>query len=67
MMTMRQPFYSTCAAVVFAALGIFMGLRSAYGWQLMIDGWSMPTGVSWGLCGLMFVMAYFSLTHMKTR
>ncbi len=67
MMTMRPSFYSLTAAIVFLALGVFMGMRSSYGWQLMIDTWSMPVALSWAFCGLMFVMAYFSLAHMRTK
>lgn len=67
MIQMKQPFYSIAAAVIFVAWGIVHGVRSVQQWEVMIGGWAMPIEVSYAITGLMFVMAYFSLIHLRHK
>lgn len=67
MITMRQSFYSITASIIFSGFGIFFACAASYNWQVLIDAWKMPSEFSWGVAGLMFLMAYFSLAHLKHK
>lgn len=61
---MRQPFFSITTGGIFALLGLLFGLASGTN-SLVFGGVAIGSSASWALTGLMFVMAYFSLVHLK--
>jgi hypothetical protein len=67
MIEMKQPFYSIAAAIIFATWGLIHGIRSVQQWNLQVGSWDMPIWFSFAIAGLMFVMAYFSLAHMRHK
>lgn len=67
MVEMKQPFFSIAAAILFALWGLAHGVRSAMELPVSINGWDMPLWFSYAITGLMFVMAYFALTHLRHK
>ncbi len=66
MLKMKQQFYSIAAAIVFLILAVLCAYGSTKGGVAFGD---MVFGASmgWALCGVLFVMAYFSLVHMVNK
>jgi hypothetical protein len=65
MIQIRQPFFSIVTSAIFALLGVLYGLNAGKGVSTMIGGVEMNTSGTWAFTGLMFLMAYFALVHMK--
>jgi len=65
MVHIRQSFFSIATAVIFSILGLLYGLGAAKGMGATIGSAELSTSVTWALAGLMFVMSYFALVHIK--
>jgi hypothetical protein len=67
MIHMRQPFFSIVSALVYlisAMLFAFMAVNSV---SVSVGGADLSTSVMQAISGLFFVMAYFSLVHIKYK
>ena len=67
MIEMRQPFFSIANSAIFMVLGVFFGSLGTTGEAVSLGYLSMPSQALWAATGLMFIMAYFSLVHLKTE
>lgn len=67
MIHMRQPFYSIASAATYLLCAIGLGLLAATPDAVLLFGTTAPSSALWALCGLMFLMAYFSLVHLKFK
>lgn len=65
MVHIRQPFFSILTAVVFGVLGLLYSFDAMNGTVVFIGGAELPAGATWALVGLLFLMAYFAIVHMK--
>lgn len=64
---MKHSFYSIASSIIFLGLGVLHGVRSVQAWPLVINTYSVPLSLSYAITGLMFVMAYFSMTHLRHK
>ena len=64
---MRQPFFSIANATIFLVLGIFFGGASIAAQPVAFADLEMGVQISWVITGVCFVMAYFSLVHLKYK
>jgi hypothetical protein len=67
MVHIRQPFFSIATATIFAILGLVLGLGAGEGTEVMLGTYTLSAGAAWALTGLMFLMAYFALVHLKDK
>ena len=44
---MSQKIFSVVAGLVFLLIAIMHGLRLAFTWEVVLNGWSVPMWVSW--------------------
>jgi len=65
MVHIRQPFFSIVSATIFMLLGLLYGVSNVNGDPISIGVVKFVPPVSWAVTGIMFLMAYFSLVHMK--
>lgn len=65
MVHIRQPMFSIMTAVIFALIGLVLGLGAGNGSEVMLADITLNSSTAWALSGLMFLMAYFSLVHLK--
>lgn len=65
MVHIRQPFFSIASASVFGILGLLFGIDAARNSAVMIGGAELTQGATWALTGVLFLMAYFALVHLK--
>ena len=65
MVHIRQPFFSIATAVIFAALGFAFAMSAYADMPAMLGGAELSASVATALSGLMLLMAYFSLVHLK--
>jgi len=65
MVHIRQPFFSIVAAVIFGLLGTLYGLSAGQGSGAVLGSIELNVPVTWALSGVMFLMAYFALVHIK--
>lgn len=63
---MRQPFFSITNATIFMLLGIAFGTLGTTGSAIMVGQTEIPSQIAWIATGVAFLMAYFSLVHLKT-
>lgn len=67
MVEMRQPFFSILSAFIFADLGLLFVIAAINEWVIQFGALVITVPTAMALSGLMFVMAYFSLSHMMHR
>jgi hypothetical protein len=67
MVRIRQPFFSIATAFVFSALAVMYGLNAATGVSVFIGSVEFNAAASWALTGVMFLMAYFALVHIRDK
>lgn len=67
MLYIRQPFFSIATASIFAALGLVYGIGAQLNFPVVFLNTNIDPTVGYALSGLLFVMAYFSLVHLKQR
>jgi hypothetical protein len=65
MVNIRQSFFSITTAIVFALLAVLYGLNATKGVSTMIGGVEINPSTTWALTGIMFLMSYFALVHIK--
>jgi len=65
MVHIRQPFFSIITATVFSLLGLMYGLTAAKGVGIMFGTIELNISATWALTGVMFLMSYFALVHIK--
>lgn len=65
MIRIRQPFFSITTAIVFSLLGLLHAIDAVNGTTLVIGGAELAPGAEWALTGILFLMAYFAIVHMK--
>lgn len=65
MVRMRQPFFSIAAAAIFSITGLLIASEVAKGDSVRIG--DLHENILWGMVGVMFLMAYFSLVHLKDK
>jgi len=65
MVHIRQPFFSIAAASVFGILGLLFGIDAARNSVVIIGGVELAQNAVWALTGVLFLMAYFALVHLK--
>jgi len=65
MIHIRQPFFSIANAAVFALLGLGAACLAVNAEPLVIMAQEAPKQALWAFVGLSFLMAYFSLVHLK--
>lgn len=67
MVHIRQPFFSIVTAIIFTMFGLLFGLDVVRESAVTIGGIKVGASAAWALTGVMFLMAYFSLVHIKYR
>ena len=65
MLHIQQPFFSIVTAGIFTLLGVFYGVTAGSGEGVIFSNVQITVSASWALSGLMFLMAYFALVHLK--
>lgn len=67
MVHIRQPFFSIMTAMIFSLLGLLHGLDAINGTGVVMisNNVEINTSAAWALTGVMFLMAYFALVHLK--
>ncbi len=65
MIRIRQPFYSIASSIVFTAHAILYGVNAINGVYFSIGNAMFSPSVTWAMSGLMFLMGYFSLVHIR--
>ncbi|MBP9760541.1 MAG: hypothetical protein KBD24_04255 [Candidatus Pacebacteria bacterium] len=65
MVHMNQPFFSIVSAAIFSILGLFFGSMGVLGDMVTFGYLEVTSQAVWGITGLMFIMAYFSLVHLR--
>lgn len=67
MVHMRQPFYSIVSAVVYLAGALLLAAVSQSGAVVSVGFTTLNGSALLSVAGLFFIMAYFSLVHLKYR
>lgn len=67
MVHIRQPFFSIAAASIFGALGLIYGVGAMVGYPFILLDAELDPTVGYALSGLLLLMAYFSLVHLRYR
>jgi hypothetical protein len=67
MVHMREPFLSITSGVIFAILGLIFANAAATTETINLANVEVTSSVSWALTGVLFIMAYFSLVHLKYK
>ena len=64
---MTQRTFITIAGVMFLVIACVHALRLICGWTAVINGWTVPHGLSWIAVGVFGVLAYaaFRLKHHR--
>lgn len=65
MVHIRQPFFSIITATVFSLMGLMYGISAGKGAGIAFGTIELNMSASWALTGVMFLMAYFALVHIK--
>lgn len=65
MLHIRQPFLSIAMAIIFSVLGLMYGLATAKEVNVVLGTIELNASASWALTGIMFLMAYFAMVHIK--
>lgn len=65
MLHMRQPYFSMLSALIYGLLGVLFGLSAAFGAPITLQGVELAGAIEWSITGVMFIMAYFSLVHLR--
>jgi hypothetical protein len=52
-------------AIIFSVLGLMYGLATAKEVNVVLGTIELNAGASWALTGIMFLMAYFAMVHIK--
>lgn len=63
----RQPFHSIATATVFLILAIFFGGAALSNAPVHFADLELGLRTMWTMTGLMFVMSYFSLVHLRHK
>lgn len=50
---------------MFALLAVLYGLNATKGVSTMVGGVEINPSTTWALTGIMFLMSYFALVHIK--
>ncbi len=67
MIHMRQPFFSIASATTYLLCAVGLGWLAVTPDSVSLYGIPASSAVLYTLCGLMFLMAYFSLVHLKFK
>ncbi|MBP9749611.1 MAG: hypothetical protein KBD21_02680 [Candidatus Pacebacteria bacterium] len=67
MIRMRQPFFSIASAIIYMLCAIGLAALATQRNSVILSGTTVPDFALWALCGLSFIMAYFSLVHLKFK
>lgn len=67
MIHMRQPFFSIANSVIYIALGMVFGIAGTAGHTVQFGTLVFDASALWALTGIMFLMAYFSLVHIREK
>ena len=64
---MTQRTFHVVAGAVFLVIALVHALRLIFGWTAVINGWTVPQGLSWIAVGVFGVLAYaaFRLKHHR--
>ncbi len=65
MVHIRQPFFSIAAATLFGALGLMGGMSIMTHSSVVFGGTELNDPTLWMFVGVMFLMSYFSIVHLK--
>jgi len=65
MLHVRQPFFSLAVASFLSALALLHGMGLATGNAVVIAGFELSDSAGWAVVGVMFLLAYFALVHLK--
>lgn len=64
---MRQPFFSIANSIIYIALGLVFGVAGTAGDTIQFGTFTFSSSALWALTGIMFLMAYFSLVHLRNK
>ncbi len=67
MLHIRQPFYSITTSGIFTLLGLLFGLEATKGTMVPLGVVELSPSMTWGLTGILFLMAYFALVHLRYK
>ncbi len=67
MIHMRQPFFSLATASIFLVLAILSGGSAISGQPIEFADVVFTQVPAYMMTGLMFIMAYFALVHLKHK
>jgi hypothetical protein len=59
---MRQKIFSLVVGLIFLLIAVMHGLRLAFRWEVVLNGWSVPTWVS---AVALLVAAYLAFEGLK--
>lgn len=62
MLKISHNFYTTATGFLFAFKGLMCGLAAYYGWEFVLNGWTVPPEILWASAGLAFILSYAGLS-----
>ena len=62
---MKQHTLNKTAGVIFLIIAVLHLTRIFYGWKAVINGWSVPTGLSWAVVIVVGYLAFQALELAK--
>ena len=64
---MTQRTFTTVAGVVFLFIAFVHALRLIFGWTAVINGWTVPHGVSWIAVVVFGALAYVAFQLKRSK
>jgi hypothetical protein len=62
---MEAKSYAQLAATIFALIALLQFLRALSGWEITINGATVPVWLSWIACGVGAVLAWLGFTASR--
>ena len=62
---MTAKNYARLVAAIFAILALLQLARAFYGWQITLNGSTVPVWPSWIACGVAVILAWLGFTASR--
>jgi len=64
---MNPRTYFLLTAILFSIICLVQLSRIAFGWEVVIGGWSVPMWISWIAVVVTAALAFFGFTHSRGK
>lgn len=65
--TLKQRAFNQAAGIVFLVLGLLHLFRIFQGWKAVINGWTVPMGLSWVVVFVAGYLAFHAFSLAKRK